>query len=1173
MKALCALIVLTSVLLPIMAVAASASDGKYDFSRPGSGYNSIYDGAYILSEYLGEAVSELEAEHLRREGVMSVKIDTGISSSYVFAEYNDADGTVTVMADKYVYTTNQGSQAQWNPVSIVFDGLEYQLSEENKYTVVLKDFDAEGDLYAEVIYNFECTISKEDINSLLTKLYTDASLYSAEILAQKEKYEQQLSKYVEEKRAYDDYLAAMSEYERLCTEYEIYLDEKDRWDEAYDNYVKYTEYLKAKEALEYYNTVTLPKYYSDKSAYEAYLSAYAKWQDDLVKKAELDAKKAEARRQLGIVDTAFVAMTALDRQIYSSMQSGLIDTVVANKDVLCEKPYKVSEAVVDMADSASKALRGTEAVPGLLDQYYALTDESDKYAFYINNYEALRDNFTALVQSLDKLYSNNIVRGAIVDNGRNDKFVIFVAQLALVANGLNGGYTPRYEPKSGQSTFNASYTIDKKTISAILGGYTIDKPTTPLPGENVFLLNIEPVEPEEVKDPGNIPEPPPTPVWSGGEYEDPGEPPEEKTQPVEPESVNDPGEPPREYQPDPYKKSLADALAEGSIARREISEKDYTFSVTKSVRKKLTNVTRYTVRFFDTDGVTVLCEQEADEGSAVEYSGAVPIKGEDAAATYVFSGWQDSEGVPFDFGEVGSDLNLYPSFKPVYKKYTVNFSVNGAVLGCEYLYGDIPEFSGETARADDEYYRYTFSGWTSAAGDFYALGEELPEVTENTVYTARYDRSQLYTVTFSVGENVYSGKYLYGEIPVFEGDTVKADDSLFSYEFTGWRCGSLFVEPSGVFPPVNKPVNYVAEYAKTYIFPISSSGAEVTVERNYISADCTRGGANIDFSVISDYLSAHGGLGLKLKMKLGTVIISPDTLTEMLEAGDTVIGLETVRGAVSKYKVNLYNKNGSIASCNYPLERVEFSYSGDYSNASTHLYEGSVSEENLIYFSYADGTVGFAASCGEEYVIRNDYTVSIRPSAFGTVATVNSTLFAEGDEVTVKVSLPAGVLLEGMFFYDNTSGESCEIEGQGGVYTFAMPAYNISIGAVCSYKQYTVTFVSAGAVLVSYTHRYGDTVAVPADPIKAGYIFAGWSSEVLPVTEDAVYRAVFVPIELPNTGDEVKEETLEGRLLYAGTVCYYMIMYLVIPASVLGLAVLVFERRKYLPRKIRRRKK
>lgn len=1172
MKTLCALIVLTSVLLPILAVAASASEDKYDFSRPGSGYTSVYDGAYILSEYLGEAVSELEAEHLRREGVMSVKIDTGISSSYVFAEYNDADGTVTVRADKYVYTTRQGSQAEWLPVSIVFDGVEYPLNGENGFTVVLGNVNAEGDLYAEVIYRFECKVSKEDLNTLLTKLYTDASAYSAEISAGEAEYERLLSEYESAVSEHEDYLAAMSEYELKRAEYEVYLSEKSAWEEAYENYLRYTEYLEAVEAMEYYNTVTLPQYNADKEAYEAYVIAYDKWQDDLVKKSRLDAKKDEARRQLGIIDTAFVTMTSLERQIYSSMQSGLIDTVVANKDKLCSKPYNVAEEVVDMADAASRTLRGTDSVPGLLKQYSELTDESAKYDFYINNFEALRDNFTALVQSLDKLYSNNIVRGAIVDNGRNDKFVIFVAQLALVANGLNGDYTPRYEPTGGQPTFNSSYTIDKKTISAILDGYTIDKPTTPVPGENVFLLNIEPVEPEYVTDPGNMPEPPPTPVWSGGEYEDPGEPPVEVAEPVEPAYVSEPGDPPREYLPDPYKKTLADALADGSITERDTSDIDYTLSVTKSVRKKLTNVTRYTVRFFDTDGVTVLCEQQVEEGSAVEYSGEIPTKGEDVRATYVFLGWQDSLGEPFNSAEVNSNLDLFPSFTPVYKKYTVNFSVNGAVFVCEYLYGDTPDFSGETSRADDEYYRYTFSGWTSAAGDFYAPDEELPEVTENTVYTARYDKAQLYTVAFSVGENLYSAKYLYGELPVFEGDTLKADDSLFTYEFTGWRCGSLFVEPDGLFPPVNKPVTYVAEYAKTYIFPISSSGAEVTVERNYISADCTRGGANIDFSVISDYLSAHGGLGLKLKMKLGTVIISPDTLTAMLEAGDTVIGLETVRGAVSKYKVNLYNKDGSIASRRYPLERVEFSYSGDYSNASTHSYEGSVSEENRIYFSYTDGTVGFAASSGEEYIIRNDYTVSIRPSAFGTLAAVNGTLFAEGDEVTVRVSLPAGVLLEGLYFYGYTTAEPCEIAGQGGVYKFSMPAYNISIGAVCSYKQYTITFISGEAVLVSYTHRYGDTVTVPADPIKAGYTFAGWSSEILPVTEDAVYRAVFVPIELPNT-DDVKEETIEGRLLYAGTVCYYMIMYVVIPASVLGLSVLAFERRKYLPGKMRRRKK
>ncbi len=129
----------------------------------------------------------------------------------------------------------------------------------------------------------------------------------------------------------------------------------------------------------------------------------------------------------------------------------------------------------------------------------------------------------------------------------------------------------------------------------------------------------------------------------------------------------------------------------------------------------------------------------------------------------------------------------------------------------------------------------------------------------------------------------------------------------------------------------------------------------------------------------------------------------------------------------------------------------------------------------------------------------------------------------------------------------------------------------IRLGVACSYKQYTVTFMSGSSVVVTYTHRYGDTLSVPADPVKVGYVFEGWSPAILPVTEDVTYTAVFTPAKVTDGGENNPSDSYVSRLLYAGTVCYYMVLYLVIPAAAVGLTVLILERRKYRSGRQRRK--
>jgi uncharacterized repeat protein (TIGR02543 family) len=79
-------------------------------------------------------------------------------------------------------------------------------------------------------------------------------------------------------------------------------------------------------------------------------------------------------------------------------------------------------------------------------------------------------------------------------------------------------------------------------------------------------------------------------------------------------------------------------------------------------------------------------------------------------------------------------------------------------------------------------------------------------------------------------------------------------------------------------------------------------------------------------------------------------------------------------------------------------------------------------------------------------------------------------------------------------------------------YTFAgwdkeipatMPAENITIKALWTINQYTITFnTDGGSAIDAITQDYNTTVTAPAAPTKTGYTFAGWDKEI-PVTMPA----------------------------------------------------------------------
>ena len=88
-----------------------------------------------------------------------------------------------------------------------------------------------------------------------------------------------------------------------------------------------------------------------------------------------------------------------------------------------------------------------------------------------------------------------------------------------------------------------------------------------------------------------------------------------------------------------------------------------------------------------------------------------------------------------------------------------------------------------------------------------------------------------------------------------------------------------------------------------------------------------------------------------------------------------------------------------------------------------------------------------------------------------------------------------------------------------------MPESDVRILAYAKQKVYTVRFSANGKILATFEHLYGELPSPPTPPTLSAddeysYTFSGWSSEILPVTEDRTYEAQYLatPIEKSDEG-------------------------------------------------------
>ena len=196
---------------------------------------------------------------------------------------------------------------------------------------------------------------------------------------------------------------------------------------------------------------------------------------------------------------------------------------------------------------------------------------------------------------------------------------------------------------------------------------------------------------------------------------------------------------------------------------------------------------------------------------------------------FTFNGWYTEETGGTLKGTGGAnviiagDITLHAQWTA--NGYTVTFLYDDGteLQSGQVQNGEHPVYTGETpVKPQDNYYVYTFSGWSDGTTT-YGKDAELPAVTENVTYTAVFTSEQrLFTVHFknSDSDDDLQTSYLaYGGTPVFDGTPTRENEgdeyNWYEFTFTNWIDSENNTYAAGTqLPSVTQDTVYAAQYSK-----------------------------------------------------------------------------------------------------------------------------------------------------------------------------------------------------------------------------------------------------------------------------------------------------------------------------------------------------------------------
>lgn len=1059
-----------AILCTLLVTVAMASEER-DYSKPGtSEITDTLDSAEILSMLINKELPSAERAYLEIYGDYEILYSTHIPTSNVKISRDENSGEISVFASVYTYESECGIPVSFIPRTLAVDNAEYSFYEESDDTgrYVSKFFVSEYDenQKVRVKYAAEVEISEEDANVLLNKAYNDAESLRELIQSKKAKYESEKKKYDEDYKNYQEYLDKLADYEIARAAYEKYRSEKITYAKKLALYQTFlAEYKIYEDDLDKYND------YLDKlEAYNESYAAYKQYLEIKDKYDELLEKYNVYVRDIAIVKDQLAVI------------DGIKNTSVVT---LNSKPFErsVYDAVI-IGTTVTEVIKNKDAIangavgvsPDIVDLAGETTENLRSLCKGYFALESEADKYAYYVINYEGLRSNFTQLFAALDKMYTNSKV----RLALNEKGIQ----EKYEILLAQLFFVVNalndgpvYNYDKTAVYN--AKYVINSitKTTPLKilGNVPYVSDNENAVPLDTGYPVKAEKP----VYV--EASELLEKPPYMQEPVAPDAVEDPGEEPTEVEnpkepievtdpgeaPEPY---IPDPVIEEMISAR-----------------------------FDTN--EILLRESVSGAQSIEIEVVLQKQLANVEAYKVEF---------MDFDENGNSKLI--------------LTVDGVDKGtyAEYV-GKLP------VKPDTESTIYVFEGWRemNSDGTLADSNYDLTCVESNLVlYPYFAEKTKTYTVTWNINGTNIETEFDYGEMPAcpIEIPTMP-DEGNFKFEFLSW---------DKEISKVTCDITYKAKFKQQSIFVDSSiTGSDVKRDENGFYISSTSNDSRFDLTDILSRVTESDSVDIKTKSCALT--IQPEAISKMKAVGATKIGIDSKLlsgGGGYAVTVNFYDGEGKVISFdtarNITEIKINVSKKLDFADSDiVSLYYLENGERIAVRGAYESGVFTASYVVGRTYYAVVEYAVNVLPSGEAVLSV--TPVAKKGERVSVSISeLPHGAVVDSLY-YITADGATHEITDGG----FYMSSGGASVGIDYHIPTYKVTFIADGKTVYTVELKYGETVSAPPTPTKASdlqysYTFVDWQPKPEPVTEDIVYTARYMQVELPQPENNDGIEILPG---------------------------------------------
>ena len=403
-------------------------------------------------------------------------------------------------------------------------------------------------------------------------------------------------------------------------------------------------------------------------------------------------------------------------------------------------------------------------------------------------------------------------------------------------------------------------------------------------------------------------------------------------------------------------------------------------------------------------------------------------------------------------------------------EYKITFvNENGEIISsATYTSGSTVTLPDNPTKPSDNTYNYVFAGWD----------QDVTIVGGNKTYTAVFTPVYIdYTVVFKDynGNTINSNTYHYGDAITIPTDPTRVADHTYTYAFAGWD--KTVVDCAG-------NATYTATYAPTYIdYTVVFKDWNGTV----ISTETYHYGDKV--TVPTDLTRAADNTYTYAFVCWDKAVVDCEgnvTYTATYDATyiDYTVVFKDADGTV--LSTNTYHYGDKIIVPKYPTKEADNTY--------TYAFAGW--DKTIVDCA---GNATYTATYTPTYI---NYTVVFKN---WNDAVITAKTYHYGDKITVPTDPTKAS--DNTYTYTFAGWDSIVVDCAGNA------TYTATYTPV--YINYTVIFKDEdGREISKNTYHWGETIVIPADPMKdmdqiGSYSFAGWDKDVVACNGNATYTATY----------------------------------------------------------------